>query len=261
MSPRAASILAQANLILAEDTRVTGVLLKHLGVATHMRSFHEHNEAAVEGEVLARLAGEVVALVSDAGTPLIADPGFRLVRAARAAGHAVFAVPGPCAAIAAMSVSGLPTDRFLFCGFLPSKPGARARAITEVAAVPASLVFYETAPRLAAALAALAEGLGDRPASVSREITKLHEETVAGTLSTLAGRYAAAPPRGEIVIVVGPPAPPGEADAADIDEELARLPHDAPLKEAAAAIAERLGLPRRTVYQRALVLRGNPPRP
>ena len=252
---RAVDVLRRSDLILAEDTRVSGKLLKHLGVTAPMRSFHEHNEAALEAEMLARLGREVVALVSDAGTPLVADPGFRLVRAARAAGLRVEAWPGRCAAIAALTVSGLPTDRFLFAGFLPSRAAARAAAIAKVAAIPASLVFYETAPRLAAALAALADGLGDRPASVSRELTKLHEETVAGHLGELAARFAAAPVRGEIVIVIGPPLPPAPPALSELDAALDTLPADASLKDAAAEIATRLGLPRRAVYQRALARR------
>lgn len=255
MSRRATETLERTALILAEDTRVTGRLLKHLGVATPMLALHDHNETAMTATIVPRLAAEAIALVSDAGTPLISDPGFRLVRAARDVGLAVFAVPGPCAAVAALAVSGLPADRFLFAGFLPPKAAARDAAIAELAAIPATLVFYESPYRLAATLAALADGLGDRPAAVCRELTKLFEETVAAPLSVLAARYADVAPRGEIVVVVGPPLPPPPASADLLDSALADLPADAPLNAAAAAIALRLGLPKRQVYARALALR------
>ncbi|MBS0283650.1 MAG: 16S rRNA (cytidine(1402)-2'-O)-methyltransferase, partial [Proteobacteria bacterium] len=210
LSPRAAQVLAHADLIAAEDTRVTATLLRHIGTKRPMQPYHDHNADAVRPGLVARLAREAVALVSDAGTPLISDPGYKLVRDARAAGHPVVTIPGPCAAIAALTLAGLPTDRFLFMGFLPAKQGAKAAAIAEVAAIRATLVFYESGPRLAATLAALAEGLGDREVAVTREITKKFEEAVTGTLSMLAARYADAPPKGEIVVVVGPPgeAPP-----------------------------------------------------
>jgi len=202
--------------------------------------------------IVARLGEEAIALVSDAGTPLISDPGYKLVRAARAAGHSVHTVPGPSAAVAALTVAGLPTDRFLFLGFVPAKAKARADAIGEIADVRATLVIYESGPRLAATLAALGDGLGDREAAVARELTKLHEECVTGTLEDLAERYAATPARGEIVIVVGPPretpqAGENELDAA-LDEALMRLSPS----RAAAEVAERLRVPRKRAYARAL---------
>ncbi|WP_310468463.1 16S rRNA (cytidine(1402)-2'-O)-methyltransferase [Sphingomonas sp.] len=252
LSPRAADILRRADRVLAEDKRVSAKLLKHAGAATPMTAYHDHSSEAERDAVVARLGSAAIALVSDAGTPLISDPGFKLVRAARAAGHAVFTVPGPCAAIAALAISGLATDRFLFVGFLPPKAKARADAIAEVAAVRATLVLYESGPRLAESLAALAEGLGHREAAVARELTKLHEECVAGTLGELAARYAAAPPRGEIVIVVGPPPEQSEASDAELDaaldEALARLSPS----RAAAEVAERLGVARKRAYARAL---------
>ena len=255
LSPRAAEVLAAADLIAAEDTRVTARLLQHLGLRRPMTPYHDHNADAVRPGLVARLGAEVIALVSDAGTPLISDPGYKLVRDARAAGERVVTVPGPCAAIAALTLAGLPTDRFLFLGFLPAKARARSAAIAEVAGVRATLVLYESGPLLSATLAAHAQGLGDREASVAREITKLYEEAVSGTLSVLAARYAAAPPKGEIVIVVAPPgeAPPASAEDADaaLSEALTRLP----ASKAAAEVAKTLGLDRRALYARALALK------
>lgn len=252
LSPRAADTLRRADRILAEDKRVSAKLLAFAGASAPMSTYHDHSSEAERDTIVARLGTEVVALISDAGTPLISDPGYKLVRAARAAGHAVRTIPGPSAAIAALTLSGLPTDRFLFAGFLPPKDKARAEAIAELAAVRATLVFYESGPRLAAALAALSHGLGARQAAVAREITKLHEECVTGTLDELADRYADAPPRGEIVIVVGPP--PQAESASDteldlaLDDALARLSPS----RAAAEVAERLGVPRKRAYARAL---------
>jgi 16S rRNA (cytidine1402-2'-O)-methyltransferase len=254
LSPRAADVLRRADRILAEDTRVTGKLVAHAGAKTPMSRYDDHSSEADRKAIVERLGDEAIALVSDAGTPLISDPGYRLVREARAAGRAVHTVPGPCAAIAALSLAGLPTDRFLFAGFLPPKAKARADAIAELAAIRATLVFYESGPRLGDALAALAEQLGPREAAVARELTKLHEECVTGTLDELASRYAGAPPKGEIVIVIGPPAPAGEASDSELDsaldEALARLSPS----RAAAEVAERLSVPRKRAYARALEL-------
>src|SRR5437660_2207908 len=227
LSPRAAETLRNAVRILAEDTRVTGKLLAHIGAKAPMSRYDDHTSGAERERIVARLGEEAVALVSDAGTPLISDPGYKLVRAARAAGHQVYTVPGPCAAIAALSLAGLPTDRFLFLGFLPAKAKARADTIAEVAAVRATLVLYESGPRLADTLVALSEALGPREAAVARELTKLHEECVSGSLDDLANRYAGAPPKGEIVIVVGPPAQAAEVSEQELDtaldEALARM--------------------------------------
>lgn len=255
LTPRAADTLMRADVIAAEDTRVTAKLLQHLNIKRPMLAYHDHNEDALRPGLIARMAGEAVALVSDAGTPLISDPGFKLVRDARAAGVTVTTLPGPCAAIAAMTLAGLPTDRFLFAGFLPSKAHARDAAIDELGAVRATLVFYESGPRLAAALGALAARLGDRPAAVAREISKRFEECVDGTLSSLAARYADAPPKGEIVIVVGPPVAPEAATADDLDAALEKALASASLKQAVAEVAEALGLPRKQVYARALELK------
>jgi len=255
LSPHAASVLAAADLIAVEDSRVTAKLLHHIGVKRPMIAYHDHSGDRVRPELVARMAGEAIALVSDAGTPLISDPGYKLVRDARAAGRHVTTVAGPCAAIAALTLAGLPTDRFLFLGFLPAKAGARASAIAEVAAIRASLILYESGPRLGAALAALHQGLGDREAAVAREISKKFEETVTGTLSELAARYADAVPKGEIVIVIGPPGDPEPAGEASIDAALREAMTRLSVSRAAAEVAATLGLPRREVYERALALK------
>ena len=255
LTVRAADLLRAADLVLAEDKRVSSRLLAHIGVKVPMRTYNDHSDTADREAIVARLGSEVVALVSDAGTPLISDPGYKLVRDARAAGHNIVTLPGPCAAVAAMTVAGLPTDRFLFLGFLPPKEKARADAIAEVAAIRATLVFYESGPRLAASLASLAAGLGEREAAVARELTKLHEECVTGTLGELAARYADAPPRGEIVIVVGPPAEATAASEGDLDAALhAALAAGESPSRAAAAVAQELGVRRKRAYERALEL-------
>jgi len=205
------------------------------------------------------MGSEAIALVSDAGTPLISDPGYKLVRDARAAGHAVVTIPGPCAAVAALTLAGLPTDRFLFMGFLPPKQKAKVDAIAEVAGVRATLVLYESGPRLAATLAALANGLGDREAAVTRELTKKFEEAVTGTLSTLAARYADVPPKGEIVVVVAPPGEPPPASEADADTALAEALARLPASKAAGEVAKRFGLDRKALYARAMEMKDHHP--
>ncbi|WP_120221075.1 16S rRNA (cytidine(1402)-2'-O)-methyltransferase [Sphingopyxis sp. FD7] len=257
ITARAAATLASADLIAAEDTRVTARLLAHLGLRVPMTPYHDHSDDRTRAALVARMASEVVVLVSDAGTPLISDPGYRLVRDARAAGRHVTTLPGPCAAIAAITLSGLPSDRFLFAGFLPSKTKARADTIAEFAGLRATLVFYESGPRLAAALAALAAGLGNREAAVAREITKLYEECVTGPLADLAARYENAPPKGEIVIIVGPPgeAAAEEADDATLDAALHAAMADKPVAQAAKAVAKRFGRDRHEIYARALALK------
>lgn len=252
LSPRAAETLRRADRLLVEDTRVTAKLLQHIGAKVPMARYDDHSSGEERERIVAQLGETAIALVSDAGTPLISDPGFKLVRAARAAGHAVHTIPGPSAAIAALTLSGLPTDRFLFLGFLAAKAKARSDAIAEVAAVRATLVLYESGPRLGDTLAALSQQLGAREAAVVREISKLHEECVTGTLAELADRYADAPPKGEIVVVIGPP--PEAAEASDdalnaaLDEALGRLSPS----RAAAEVAERLNVPRKRAYARAL---------
>jgi 16S rRNA (cytidine1402-2'-O)-methyltransferase len=255
LSPRAAHILSHAAIIAVEDSRVTAKLLHHIGVKRPMVPYHDHNAEEVRPGLIARMGMEAVALVSDAGTPLISDPGYKLVRDARAAGHTVWTIPGPCAAVAALTLAGLPTDRFLFLGFLPSKAQARAAAIAEVAGIRATLVLYESGPRLAALLAALAEGLGDREAAVTREITKHFEEAVTGTLSHLAARYAEAPPKGEIVVVIAPPGTPEAASADDADAALTEALTRLSTGQAASEVAKKLGLDRKALYARALELK------
>jgi 16S rRNA (cytidine1402-2'-O)-methyltransferase len=197
-----------------------------------------------------------VALVSDAGTPLISDPGYKLVRAARKGGHPVHTLPGPSAAIAALTLAGLPTDRFLFIGFLPAKAKARSQAIAEIASVRASLILYESGPRLAESLAALLEGLGEREAAVVREISKLHEETVSGSLAQLAEHYGDASPKGEIVIVVGPPPERAQATDHELDDALRAALASMSPSRAAAEVAATLGVPRKRAYARAIELGG-----
>jgi 16S rRNA (cytidine1402-2'-O)-methyltransferase len=252
LSPRAAETLRQADRILAEDTRVTAKLLAHIGTKVPMSRYDDHSSDAERERIVAQLGEQAIALVSDAGTPLISDPGYKLVRAAREAGHAVHTVPGPSAAIAALTLAGLPTDRFLFLGFLPAKAKARDDAIIEVRDVRATLVIYESGQRIGDTLLALSAKLGPRDAAVAREITKLHEQCVTGTLDSLASGYANAIPKGEIVIVV---APPGEAEAVSDDDLDAAL--DAAMatmspSRAAAEVAQQLNIPRKRAYARAL---------
>jgi len=254
LSPRAAETLRRAVEILAEDTRVTGKLLAHIGAKTRMRRFDDHASERDRDSIVARLGSEAIALVSDAGTPLISDPGYKLVRAAREAGHPIYTVPGPSAAIAALTLAGLPTDRFLFLGFLPAKAKSRADAIADVAAIRATLVVYESGPRLGDTLAELSRQLGGRDAAVARELTKLHEECVTGTLAELAERYADASPKGEIVVVVGPPAEKAEATDSELDAALSDALAASSPSRAAAEVAEALSVPRKRAYARALEL-------
>src|SRR5262245_65299997 len=214
---RALEVLAAADLIACEDTRVTRKLLDRYGIATSLTPYHEHNAAEARPKLIARLAdGAAIALVSDAGTPLVSDPGYKLVREARAAGASVTALPGASAVLAALTLSALPTDRFFFEGFLPAKEAARRARIAELKRIPATLVLFETGPRVADALADLAAGLGPREAAVCRELTKFYEEVRRGDLATLAREAAqTGEPRGEMVIVVAPPGPQGELTAVD----------------------------------------------
>jgi len=252
LSPRAAETLRRADLILAEDKRVTAKLLAHAAAKRPMTNYNDHTSEADREKIVGRLASEAVALVSDAGTPLISDPGYKLVRAARAAGHSVFTIPGPSAVIAALTLAGLPTDRFLFAGFLPSKSKPRAEAIAELASLRATLVFYESGARLEDSLTALAEVLGGRDAAVVREISKLHEESVSGSLTHLAQRYAGVHPKGEIVIVVGPPPESEEASDADLGEALDEALKRMSPSRAAADVAARMNVPRKRAYAMAL---------
>jgi len=254
ISKRACDILAAADIIAVEDSRLTGKLLNHLGIKKRMWRYNDHVKSTVREQILETARGGVVALVSDAGTPLISDPGYKLVHAARDAGIEVFGIPGPNAAITALSISGLPTDRFLFAGFLPTKEKARAEAISELAGLKATLVFYESGPRLAKTISALHAILGEREAAVARELTKKFEEVVTGTLPELAARYAKVDPKGEIVLMVGPPpheaVETGDAHAA-LAEALTRLP----ASKAAGEVAKRFGLDRKELYARATQLK------
>ena len=254
VTARAAETLCRVDRILAEDKRVTAKLLAHLGATAPMTAYHDHSDDELRQRILAEASVKAIALVSDAGTPLISDPGYKLVRAARAMGIAIHTLPGPCAAIAALTLAGLPTDRFLFMGFLSAKAKARGETIAEVAAVRASLVLYESGPRLGDSLAALAAGLGDRPAAVVREITKLHEESVTGSLGELAALYADASPKGEIVIVVGPPPERSDASDDELDAALVDALSRLSPSRAAADVALKLGVPKKRAYARALEL-------
>jgi len=254
---RAIDTLQAADEVLAEDTRVARRLLDAHGIRAKLSPYHDHNGAKRRPEILEKLEnGASIALISDAGTPLVSDPGWKLSRAALDSGHRVFPIPGASALLAGLVASGLPSDRFMFCGFLPAKTGARKKVAMELAATPSTLVFYETGPRLADCLADLADLLGEtREAAVTRELTKLFEETRRGTLRALAEHYAeAGPPKGEIVLLVGPP-----LETVVTDEVLEAALHEAlqtkSVKQAAAEIAAQLGLPKRDVYQRALALR------
>jgi 16S rRNA (cytidine1402-2'-O)-methyltransferase len=257
---RALSVLASADLVLCEDTRVTRKLLDRYGLRPALLAYHEHNAAAMRPRVLTRLGeGAAVALVSDAGTPLISDPGYKLVEAAIAAEHKIFPIPGASAALAALVAAGQPTDRFFFEGFLPAKAGQRKTRITELASIPATLVLYESGPRLAATLTDLAAGLGGRSAAVCRELTKAFEEVRRGALEALAAHYAdSAGPKGEIVIVVGPPDAKTAAVPSDkLDEKIKLALATHSTKDAAETVAAETGMKRRAVYQRALALAGS----
>jgi len=253
---RALAVLRGVERIFCEDTRVTSKLLARYGISTLRAIYHDHNAEEVRPAILAALRrGGRVALVSDAGTPLISDPGYKLVRAAIAENLPVTAVPGPSAALTALILSGLPPDAFLFAGFLPPRQAARRRALQRWASVEASLVFFETTPRLADALHDMAITLGNRPAAITRELTKLHEEIRRGGLVELAAYYRGeGPPRGEAVIVVAPPTR-SEPDQAEVDGRLRRALAKLGVREAAAKVAAETGLPRAQLYRRALAIR------
>jgi 16S rRNA (cytidine1402-2'-O)-methyltransferase len=252
---RAIETLAACDAVACEDTRVTGKLMKHLGLSKPLWRYDDHANEKDRTRLIDAMRSQAVALVSDAGTPLVSDPGFRLVREARDAGITITSLPGPCAVIAGLTLSGLPNDRFLFGGFLPAKDKARRDILEELRAVPATLIFYETAPRLLRTLEALDEVLPDREIAVARELTKLHEECRTGSAADLKAHYTDFPPRGEIVLLVGPSAPttssPDEADALLV-AALGRLKPS----QAASQVARETGLDRKALYARALELRG-----
>jgi 16S rRNA (cytidine1402-2'-O)-methyltransferase len=258
ISLRALDVLSRCDAILAEDTRVSAKLLAIHGIRKPLVSYNDHNAPVVRPKVMERLQqGQALALISDAGTPLISDPGHKLVREARAAGIPVTPIPGASAALAALSAAGLPSDRFLFAGFLPAKSGERRAALDELASVPASLIFYESPQRLAASLADMAAALGPREAMVARELTKLFEEWHSGTLESLALDYANAPvPKGEIALVVAPPLTKASVGAGKLDRVLELALAHMGVKAAAQLAAEALEMPRREAYERALALQG-----
>ena len=252
---RAIETLRAVSAVACEDTRVTGKLLKHLGFKQKLIRYDDHASDATRDHVLDLAAQAPIALTSDAGTPLISDPGFRLVVEARARGIAVTSLPGPSAAIVALTLAGLPSDRFLFAGFLPSKDKARRTVLEELAGAPATLVFYETAPRLGAALAAIGEVMPGRDVAVARELTKRFEECRMGSAGEVAAHYAAHPPKGEIVLVVAPPVADDDLGEIDVDALLvAALLTDKP-SQAAGQVAKATGLDRKTLYARAMELK------
>ena len=256
ISLRALDVLKGCDVIAAEDTRVTSKLLAIHGISKPLIAYNDHNAPEMRPRILARLAnGEAVVLVSDAGTPLVSDPGYKLVRAVAGAGANVVAIPGPSAVLAGLTLSGLPSDRFLFAGFLPSRQGERNAALEDLKTVRATLIFFESAQRLSESLAAMALVLGDRPAAMTRELTKMHEEVRRGTLSELAAHYdKAGAPKGEVTLLVGPP---GEAvtDNTKIDAALTAALAFMPVKAAANMIADLTDGSRKTLYARALELK------
>ena len=256
ISLRALDVLKGCDVIAAEDTRVTSKLLAIHGISKPLIAYNDHNAPEMRPRILARLAGgEAVVLVSDAGTPLVSDPGYKLVRAVAGAGAHVVAIPGPSAVLAGLTLSGLPSDRFLFAGFLPSRQGERKAALEDLKAVRATLIFFESAQRLSESLAAMALVLGDRPAAMTRELTKMHEEVRRGTLSELAAHYEkAGAPKGEVTLLVGPP---GEVvtDNAKIDAALTAALAFMPVKAAANMIADLTDGSRKQIYARALELK------
>lgn len=247
---RALSVLARADVIYCEDTRHSLTLTAHYSITTHLKPYHEHNGARERPKILEALGqGRRIALISDAGTPLISDPGYKLVREAVAAGHRVESLPGPSAALTALTVSGLPTDAFHFAGFLPVRSTARRNRIRELAAIPATLILFEAPGRIAEALADLAHVLGERPAAVARELTKRFETIERGTLGELAARFEqAGEAKGEIAILVGPP---GEQEVGDevIAAALATALTTMSLRDGARAVADTLGVPKSRVYE------------
>lgn len=251
MSQRAIALLEAAEIVAVEDSRVTGKLLHHLGLKKKMRRYNDHSGEVERDALVAAARSGIVALVSDAGTPLISDPGYKLVRSARDAGVPVFTIPGASAVTAALSICGLPTDRFLFGGFLPNKTKARTETLSELGGVKATLVFYESGPRLAATLADVAALFDDREVAVARELTKKFEEVVTGTAAQLAARYEGQEPKGEIVLIIGPPTHVNEAETGDVEAALREALQTMSAAKAAGAIAKRFGLERAAVYARA----------
>ncbi len=253
---RALAVLARADVIYCEDTRHSRTLLQHFSLRAPLKSYHEHNAAAQRPRIVDELAsGARVVLISDAGTPLISDPGYKLVRDVVAAGHAVISLPGASAVLAALTQAGLPSDAFLFAGFLPTRSAARKTHLETLKRVSATLIFYEAPSRIADTLADLNVVLGPRQAAVARELTKRYEEVIRGSLQDLAARVAQQPARGEYAIVVGPPVEMEVSDQA-IEAALSDVMRDMRLKDAAKTVAEALGVARKRVYDIGLKLKG-----
>ncbi|MEO6387174.1 MAG: 16S rRNA (cytidine(1402)-2'-O)-methyltransferase [Croceibacterium sp.] len=255
MTVRAIDVLSRCDAIACEDTRVTAKLLRHLEISKPLWRYHDHSADSDRLRLIDSMRDRAVALVSDAGTPLVSDPGYRLVRDARAEGIAVTSLPGPSAPVMALTLSGLPSDRFMFAGFLPSKDKARREVLEELARVPATLVFFDTAPRLVKSLLAIGEVLPGREVAVARELTKLFEECRSGTPDELITHYTAQPPKGEIVLLVGPP-PEQAASGADADALLREALKTEKPSRAAGHVAKITGLDRKSLYARAMELRG-----
>jgi len=253
---RALDALKSVNVIACEDTRTSGSLLKRYDVQTPLVPYHEHNAAKMRPKLMERLErGETVALISDAGTPLVSDPGYKLVRTCIERSVAVTALPGASSVLTALTVAGLPTDRFMFCGFLPNRRKARKDVLEEIRGVQTTLVFLESPKRLADSLSDMAEVLGVREAAVTRELTKLFEEVRRGDLATLAEAYGAEPsPKGEVTVVVGPPAAAEPLNADQIDALLRDALINLSVRDASADVAAKTGLAKRDIYQRALAL-------
>lgn len=254
---RALEVLQSVDRIACEDTRTSGSLLSHYGIKVPLTSYHSHNEAEAAAQLVEQLAdGARIALISDAGTPLLSDPGARLVKAAVAAGVRITPLPGASALLAAVCMAGLPAEQFFYAGFLPSKTTARNKSLTTLAAIPATLVFYEAPHRLLESLAAMQAALGNREAAVARELTKLYEECVRGTFSDILAHFTIHPPRGECVILVHGAAPAAAMDDAKLDAALREAMKHSRLKEAVAQVAAHAGRPKSEVYARALALKG-----
>ena len=252
---RAIKVLGACELVACEDTRVTGKLLNHLGISKRMWRYDDHSDEPTRLNLVERMRSAPVALVSDAGMPLVSDPGYRLVEDARMAGVPVTVVPGPSAPLAALALSGMPNDRFLFAGFLPAKEKARGEVLVELASVRTTLIFFETAPRLAKSLAAIGELMPGREVAVARELTKFYEECVRGGADEVLAHYEANPPRGEIVLLIGPPADVAASEA-DVEAMLRTLLATEKPSRAAAEVAKATGLDRKVLYARAMELKG-----
>ncbi|MGB3740386.1 MAG: 16S rRNA (cytidine(1402)-2'-O)-methyltransferase [Pontixanthobacter sp.] len=252
---RAVDVLTRCDLIACEDTRVTGKLLKHLDIRKPMRRYNDHSDDNERASLVAEAGVRAVVLASDAGTPLISDPGYRMVRDAKAAGVAITTLPGPCAAIAGLTLSGLPTDRFHFAGFLPVKDMARRQSLEALGMIDATLVFYETGPRLLKSLAAIGDLYPGRSVAVARELTKLHEECRTASAETLIAHYSQQPPKGEIVLIVGPP-PQDTMTDAEVERLLREMLQTNKASQAAGLVAKATGRDRKVLYARAMELRG-----